>query len=95
MCRIIRRKATGILRINCVLGEDDFHPMCFIKCIKVKIKLHLMAARVQDEEPKETGLTSRIAGSSGIFGGLGGSFSVGPPSILRSFTSLPRKTMYS
>ena len=40
-------------------------------------------------------LTSSIAGSSGISGGFGCSFSLGPFSILKSLTSLPRKTMYS
>ena len=39
-------------------------------------------------------LTPRIAGSFGICGG-GGLFSFGACSILRSLTSLPRKTMYS
>ena len=39
-------------------------------------------------------LTPRIAGSSGT-GGCGRLFSFGPSSILKSFTSLPRNTMYS
>ena len=40
-------------------------------------------------------LTPRIAGSFGICGGGGGLFSFGASSILKSLTSLPRKTMYS
>lgn len=40
-------------------------------------------------------LTPRIAGSFGICGGATFSFTVGASSILKSFTSLPRKTIYS
>ena len=40
-------------------------------------------------------LTLTIAGSSGTCGGLGGCISFGGSSIRRSFTSLPRKTIYS
>lgn len=61
----------------------DLHPGCFIiVCL----------------DQKSTGverLTPRIAGSLGTCGGGGGLFSLGGSSIRRSFTSLPRKTMYS
>lgn len=40
-------------------------------------------------------LTARMAGSSGIFGGAWFSFAEGGATIVSSFTSLPRKTMYS
>lgn len=78
----VRRKATE--NIHMVLRSRtsmNLHPECFIieNC----------------DCDCESWLTPRIAGSSGILGGSAFFPSFGASSMRRSFTSLPRKTMYS
>ena len=47
------------------------------------------------EYHKKLTLTPRIAGSFGTAGGFSSLADAGPSSILKSLTSVPRKTMYS
>lgn len=86
----IRRKATE--DIHTVLRFRWFIKMIYIRNASsyyMVLQCRKAWARMEKE------LTPSMAGSSGTCGGFGGWFSLGGSSILKSLTSLPRKTIYS
>jgi len=80
--KVVRRKATAISTGNSVINISDFVH-------------HTKKRGTRGRNRKLWVLTARMAGSSGTAGGGGASGFFAASSTLRSFTSDPRKTIYS